>query len=76
MPMFMVNFGDTLDGLGEPADGEVETVSESVKDFVVIFVVIGALAGLAGFAMVSLFSVAGECQVGATRGGATHQTVA
>lgn len=64
MPVFMVNFGDTLDGLGGvPDDGEVQTVSDSVKDFVVIFVILGALAGLAGFAMVSLWSIAGECQV-------------
>eukprot|EP00752_Nemacystus_decipiens_P011582 g10286.t1 len=62
MPIFMVNMGATLDGLGEPKDGEIKTAAESVKDFVVIFAVIGALAGLAGFAMVSLWSIAGECQ--------------
>lgn len=64
MPMFMVNFGDTLDGLGEPQDGgEMETVAESVKGFVVTFVIIGALAGASGFAMVTLWTIAGECQV-------------
>lgn len=66
MPMFMVNFGDTLDGLGEPANGEAATVAESVKEFVVIFAVIGALAGVAGFTMVALWSIAGECQVSST----------
>lgn len=66
MPIFMINMADTLDGIGEPADGEAETVAESVKGFVVIFVIIGVLAGLAGFAMVSLWSIAGECQVSST----------
>lgn len=62
--MFMVNFGSTLDGLGEPdLEGEVETVVESVTSFIVMFVVIGALSGISGFVMVSLWTIAGESQV-------------
>lgn len=64
MPLFMANFGNTLDGLGEvPADGEAESVADAVKDFIVYFVVIGAVSGISGFAMVSLWSIAGERQV-------------
>lgn len=60
----MTTFGDTLDGLGTPtADGEVATVADTVQQFVVLFGVIGALSGVSGFAMVSLWSIAGECQV-------------
>lgn len=64
MPLFMSTFGNTLDGLGEPpVDGEAPSVVESVKEFVVMFMVIGAVSGISGFAMVFLWSVAGERQV-------------
>ena len=64
MPLFIANFGSTLDELGEPVDETEETsILESVESFVVIFGIIGAVAGLAGFTMVSLWSIAGERQV-------------
>lgn len=63
MPLFIANFGSTLDELGEPvAETEETSILESVESFVVIFGIIGAVAGLAGFTMVSLWSIAGERQ--------------
>lgn len=64
MPLFIIAFGDTLDGLGEPPPtGEEPSVLESVKGFVVMFVIIGVVSGVSGFAMVSLWTIAGERQV-------------
>lgn len=58
--MFMLNFGSTLDGLGEPAADA--TVVDSVKSFVVTFIIIGALSGVSGFVMVAFWTIAGESQ--------------
>lgn len=64
MPIFMVIFGGTLDELGEiPEDGQVVSVQESVKRFVWIFVMVGGVSMVSGFAMVALWTIAGECQV-------------
>ncbi|CAM9323468.1 unnamed protein product [Pylaiella littoralis] len=63
MPIFMVIFGGTLDELGEiPEDGQVVSVQESVKRFVWIFVMVGGVSMVSGFAMVALWTIAGECQ--------------
>ena len=64
MPLFMAHFGSTLDELGEPVEqgGEV-SIKESVEEFCIYFAVIGAVAGIAGFVMVTLWSIAGERQV-------------
>lgn len=61
MPIFIANFGSTLDGLGN-SSGEQSVVSQ-VREFIVTFGIIGAVAGVAGFTMVSLWSIAGERQV-------------
>lgn len=64
MPLFIANFGSTLDELGEiPPEGEEPNIVDSVESFVRIFAIIGAVAGVAGFTMVSLWSIAGERQV-------------
>ena len=65
MPLFIVNFGGTLDGLGEvPEEGEEETsIVDSVAPFVMLFGIIGAVAGLTGFTMVTVWTIAGERQV-------------
>lgn len=65
MPLFVANFGSTLDSLGEPPEpGEEEdSAVESVKSFCIIFVVIGVVSALAGFTMVTLWSISGERQV-------------
>lgn len=64
MPVFMLSFGGTLDELGEiPEDGEVISVQEGVKKFVWIFVIVGGVSMVSGFAMVALWTIAGECQV-------------
>lgn len=64
MPAFIVSMGGTLDGLGEPPPaGEEPSVVESVMDFIVIFLIVGIVSGVAGFAMVTLWTLAGERQV-------------
>lgn len=65
MPLFMVNFAGTLDELGEkPGEGEEEkSMVDSLETFVIMFAVIGAVAGVAGFTMVTFWSIAGERQV-------------
>lgn len=64
MPLFMVNFAGTLDELGEePGEGEEKSMVDSLEIFVIMFAVIGAVAGVAGFTMVNLWSIAGERQV-------------
>lgn len=64
MPLFIANFGSTLDELGEPLDPDEESsILSSVESFVIIFAIIGAVAGAAGFTMVSLWSISGERQV-------------
>eukprot|EP00904_Undaria_pinnatifida_P011955 jgi/Undpi1/7890/HiC_scaffold_24.g10362.m1 len=63
MPLFIANFGSTLDELGEPLDPDEESsILSSVESFVIIFAIIGAVAGAAGFTMVSLWSISGERQ--------------
>ncbi|CAM9424479.1 unnamed protein product [Ascophyllum nodosum] len=63
MPLFIVNFAGTLDGLGEvPEDGEETSIVDSVAPFVTIFGIIGAVAGVAGFTMVTVWTIAGERQ--------------
>ncbi|CAM9424622.1 unnamed protein product [Ascophyllum nodosum] len=63
MPLFIVNFGGTLDGLGEvPEDDEETSIVDSVAPFVTLFGIIGAVAGLAGFTMVTVWTIAGERQ--------------
>lgn len=61
MPFFIANFGDTLDGLGE--SNQEETTLETVESFIILFVIIGAIAGCTGFTMVTTWSIAGERQV-------------
>ena len=64
MPLFIANFGSTLDELGQPVEqGEEVSIRESVEEFCIYFAAIGAVAGIAGFTMVSLWSIAGERQV-------------
>lgn len=64
MPLFIANFGSTLDELGEgPPDGGEQSIVDSVRIFVELFGIIGAVAGVAGFTMVSTWSIAGERQV-------------
>ena len=64
MPLFMANFGSTLDALGEPPEpGDEETVVEQVESFTIYFGVIGLVSGVACFTMVTLFTIAGERQV-------------
>lgn len=64
MPLFIANFGSTLDSLGEPVpEGEEESIVDSVASFCIIFGIIGAVSGIAGFTMVTLWSIAGERQV-------------
>ena len=66
MPLFMANFGSTLDALGEPPEpGDEETVVEQVESFSIFFAVIGLVSGVASFTMVTLFTIAGERQVAA-----------
>lgn len=66
MPLFIANFGSTLDSLGEPVEeGEdEESIVDSVASFCIIFGVIGVVSGIAGFIMVTLWSISGERQVG------------
>ncbi len=61
MPFFFANFGSTLDELGEP--DEDATMLDSVSEFCIYFGGIGAIAGIAGFVMVSTWTIAGERQV-------------
>lgn len=65
MPLFMANFGSTLDALGEPVDegADQESVVDQVASFCILFGVIGLVSGVAGFTMVTLWSIAGERQV-------------
>lgn len=64
MPLFIDNFGQTLDALGEvPPVGEDADILDDVRSFVVLFAIIGAVAGVSGFVMVTLWSIAGERQV-------------
>ncbi|CAN0440393.1 unnamed protein product, partial [Ectocarpus sp. 12 AP-2014] len=63
MPLFIANFGSTLDELGEPVDeGEETTVLDSVASFCILFGVIGFVAGVVGFVLVTLWSISGERQ--------------
>ncbi|CAM9323517.1 unnamed protein product [Pylaiella littoralis] len=64
MPLFIANFGSTLDSLGEPVEeGEdQESIVDSVASFCIIFGVIGVVSGIAGFIMVTLWSISGERQ--------------
>ncbi|CAN0307393.1 unnamed protein product, partial [Hapterophycus canaliculatus] len=64
MPLFIANFGSTLDSLGEPVDDDEEqdTILESVSSFCIYFGIIGLVSGIAGFTMVTLWSIAGERQ--------------
>lgn len=67
MPLFLVAFGDTLDELGEGSastDANPPSVVDSVEPFAIQFAVIGAVAGLAGSTFVTVWSIAGERQVG------------
>lgn len=60
----MVNFGKTLDDIGKASEeGKEQVIVDSVERFVVVFVIIGVVSGVAGFTMVSLWSIAGERQV-------------
>lgn len=65
MPLFIANFGSTLDSLGEPVDEDesADSILESVSSFCIYFAIIGLVSGIAGFAMVTLWSIAGERQV-------------
>lgn len=61
----MFIFGGTLDELGQiPEEGEVVSVQEGVNKFVWIFVIVGGVSMVSGFAMVALWTIAGESQVG------------
>ncbi|CAM9819511.1 unnamed protein product, partial [Ectocarpus sp. 12 AP-2014] len=63
MPLFIANFGSTLDELGEPVeDSDEKTVLESVASFCILFGVIGFVAGVVGFVLVALWSISGERQ--------------
>lgn len=64
MPLFIISFGGTLDELGEATEpGEETSIVDSVSSFVKSFAVFGAIALVAGFTMVSTWSIAGERQV-------------
>ncbi|CAM9703395.1 unnamed protein product, partial [Scytosiphon promiscuus] len=64
MPLFIANFGSTLDELGTPVDPNEsqDSILESVSSFCIYFAVIGLVAGVSGFIMVTLWSIAGERQ--------------
>ncbi|CAN0287525.1 unnamed protein product [Ectocarpus sp. 6 AP-2014] len=63
MPLFIANFGSTLDELGEPVEeGDEKTILESVTSFCIIFGVVGFIAGVVGFVLVTLWSISGERQ--------------
>lgn len=67
MPLFMVTLGGTLDELGERSastDVNPPSIVDSVETFAIQFAVFGAVAGLAGFTFVTVWSIAGERQVG------------
>ena len=64
MPLFIANFGDALDGLGEVReDGEENSIVDPVVPFMLLFGIIGAVAGVTGFTMVTVWTIAGERQV-------------
>lgn len=64
MPLFIISFGGTLDELAdEPEPGEQQSIQDSVSTFVQSFAIFGAIAMVAGFTMVSTWSIAGERQV-------------
>lgn len=65
MPLFMANFGSTLDALGGPVTPgpDEETIVEQVASFAILFVVIGIVSAGGGFIMVTLWSISGERQV-------------
>lgn len=65
MSLFIINFGGTLDELGQAPgpDEEAGNIQDSVATLVQSFVIFGAIAMFAGFAMVSAWSIAGERQV-------------
>ena len=64
MPLFIANFGGTLDMLGQvPEDGEETSIVDSVAPFVSLFGIIGAVAVVAGFTVVAAWTIAGERQV-------------
>ncbi|CBJ28571.1 conserved unknown protein [Ectocarpus siliculosus] len=53
----------TLDELGEPVEEDDEkTILESVTSFCILFGVIGFVAGVVGFVLVTLWSISGERQ--------------
>lgn len=66
MPIFIAYFGSTLDELGESStveDLESRSVVDSVRSFIVLFGIVGVVALVSGFVLVSLWSIAGERQV-------------
>lgn len=65
MSLFIINFGGTLDEVGQAPDPDEESrsIQDSVATLVQSFGIFGAIAMLAGFAMVSTWSIAGERQV-------------
>lgn len=65
MPLFIYYFGATLDTLGEPVEpgAEQRTFVDLVAPLCIRFGVIGLVAAVAGFTMVTLWTISGERQV-------------